>query len=127
MINGSYPQLAVRQAGASFVEVLHNGVKVGIVITSKPQDRYDLVIFVSPLFRIPAGNVLAFYRRLLSLSNGHTDVAQLAIDPNGRMVNLTCVRICAHLDYKEFHYTLNAMTRVQANIGTVLRSEFSVI
>ena len=126
MINGNYPQLPIRQSGASFVEVLHNGVKIGIVITSKPQDRYDLIIFVSPLFKIPSANVLAFYRRLLSLSNGHTDVTQLAIDPNSRTVNLTCVRICAHLDYKEFQYTLNAMTRVQSGIVTALRSEFAV-
>jgi serine/threonine protein kinase len=126
MINASYPQLPIRKSGASFVEVLHKGAKVGIVITSKPQDRYDLIAFVSPIFKIPSVNVLAFYRRLLSLSNGHTDVAQFAIDPNERSVNLTCVRICAHLDYKEFQYTLDAITRVQANIQSALKTEFAV-
>jgi serine/threonine protein kinase len=126
MIDASYPQLPIRKSGASFVEVLHKGAKVGIVITSKPQDRYDLIAFVSPIFKIPSVNVLAFYRRLLSLSNGHTDVAQFAIDPNERSVNLTCVRICAHLDYKEFQYTLDAITRVQANIQSALKTEFAV-
>jgi serine/threonine protein kinase len=126
MMNGSYPQLPVRQSGASFVEVVHHGVKVGIVVTSKPQDRYDLIVFVSPLFKIPAANLLGFYRRLLSLSNGHTDVAQFAIDPAGRMVNLTCVRICAHLDFKEFQYTLDAMSRVHGSVISSLKMEFAV-
>ena len=126
MIDASYPQLPVRKSGASFVELLHKGAKVGIVITSKPQDRYDLIAFVSPIFKIPSVNVLAFYRRLLSLSNGHTDVAQFAIDPNERSVNLTCVRICAHLDFREFQYTLDSITRVQASIHSALRSEFAV-
>ena len=126
MMNGSYPQLPVRKSGASFVELVHRDVKVGIVITSKPRDRYDLAVFVAPLFKMPASNVLAFYRRLLSLSNGHTDVAQFAIDPPGRGVNLTCVRICAHLDFKEFQYTLDAISRVHGNITSALRKEFAV-
>jgi serine/threonine protein kinase len=126
MINGGYPQLPIRNSGASFIELEHRGVKVGIVVTSKPQDRYDLVIFVSPLFKIPTTNVLAFYRRLLSLSNGHTDIAQLAIDAPGRFVNLTCVRICAHLDFKEFQYTLDAMSRVHGSIFHAMRNEFAL-
>ncbi len=126
MIDASYPQLPVRKSGASFVELSHKGSKVGIVITSKPQDRYDLLAFISPILKIPSVNVLAFYRRLLSLSNGHTDVAQFAIDPHERSVNLTCVRICAHLDFREFQYTLDAITRVRADIYSALRSEFAV-
>ena len=126
MIDAAYPQLPIRKSGASFVELSHKGAKVGIVITSKPQDRYDLVAFVSPVLKIPSVNVLAFYRRLLSLSNGHTDVAQFAIDPHERSVNLTCVRICAHLDFREFQYTLDAISRVRADIHSALRSEFAV-
>ena len=126
MINAAYPQLPIRKSGASFVEFLHHAIKMGIVVTSKPQDRYDLIVFVSPLFKIPTTNVLAFYRRLLSLSNGHTDVAQFAIDPHGRSVNLTCVRICAHLDFIEFQYTLDAMSRVHGNMIHAMRSEFAV-
>ena len=125
MINAGYPQLPIRNSGASFVELAHRGVKVGLVVTSKPQDRYDLIVFVSPLFKLPTANILAFYRRLLSLSNGHTDIAQLAIDPEGRSVNLTCVRICAHLDFREFQYTLDAMSRVHGSMITALRSEFA--
>ncbi len=126
MIDTSYPQLPIRKSGASFVELLHKGSKVGIVITSKPLDRYDLIAFVSPIFRIPSVNVLAFYRRLLSLSNGHTDVAQFAIDPHERGVNLTCVRICAHLDFREFQYTLDAFSRVQSSIHSALKNEFAL-
>ena len=126
MISGAYPQLPIRKSGASFVEFIHHGIKMGIVVTSKPQDRYDLIAFVSPLFKIPSTNVLAFYRRLLSLSNGHTDVAQFAIDPNERSVNLTCVRICAHMDFKEFQYTLDAMSRAHGNMTHAIKSEFAL-
>ncbi len=126
MINVNYPQLSVKQSGASFTEFNHRGIRIGIVLTSKPQDRYDLVAFVSPLFKIPASNVLAFYKRLLSLSNGHTDIAQFAVDHNARTVNLTCVRICSHLDYKEFQYTLDSMSRVTATISAALKSEFLI-
>jgi serine/threonine protein kinase len=125
MISDGYPQLPIRKVGASFVELVHKGTKMGIVVTSKPQDRYDLIAIVSPLCKIPSGNVLAFYKRLLSLSNGHTDIAQFAIDTNARAVNLTCVRICAHLDYREFQYTMDAISRVNATIISALRSEFS--
>jgi serine/threonine protein kinase len=126
MMNGAYPQLPVRKAGASFIELTHHGVKTGIVVTSKPQDRYDLIVFVSPLCKIPPTNVLAFYKRLLSLSNGHTDVAQFAIDLPGRIVNLTCVRICTHLDFKEFQYTLDAITRVHGSMIHAMRNEFGI-
>jgi serine/threonine protein kinase len=126
MISANYPQLPIRKAGASFVEVTHNGTKIGLVITSKPQDRYDVVAFVSPLFKIPILNVFAFYKRLLSLSNGHTDIAQFAVDPAGRTVHLTCVRICTHLDYKEFQYTMDAMSRVYSTVVPALRAEFSI-
>jgi|GEM_PF-3877910 len=126
MMNAAYPQLPIRKSGASFVELIHNGIKMGLVVTSKPQDRYDLLAVVSPLCKIPPGNVLAFYQRLLSLSNGHTDVAQIAIDPHARAVNLTCVRICAHLDYKEFQYTMDAISRVNATVISALHGEFSL-
>jgi serine/threonine protein kinase len=127
MISENYPQLPIRKSGASFVELIYNGAKIGLVITSKPQDRYDLAAFVSPVCKIPDVNVLAFYKRLLSLSNGHTDIAQFAIDPVGRAVHLTCVRICTHLDYKEFQYTLDAMSRVRESLVPALQAEFGIM
>lgn len=124
MINVDYPQLPAKKSGPSFVELIHRGAKIGIVVTSKPKDRYDVVAFVCPVFRYLPDRLENLYKRLLVLSNGQTDIAQFAIDHRTHFVNLTCIRICSHLDSREFQYTLDAMSRVVHRIALPLKNEF---
>jgi len=118
--------LAAGKAGPSFTEFVHRGAKIGMLVTAKPKDRYDLVAFISPLFRIPAQNQISLYKRLLVLSNGYTDVAQFAVDHQSNFVNLTCVRICAHLDFKEFQYTLDSISRIATSLASMIKREFAI-
>ncbi|HJZ11999.1 MAG TPA: protein kinase [Acidobacteriota bacterium] len=122
-IRADFPQLSAKKRGAAFVEVQHRGASIGMLVTSKSPGS-DMIAFILPLNSLPAGNLQAYYKRLLVLSNGHTDIAQFAVDQQNQKTNLTCVRMCSHMDYKEFLYTLDAMANVSRNIALPLSVEF---
>jgi serine/threonine protein kinase len=127
LINPQFPVIPVKKGGPGFVEVLHHGIKIGIVVANNPsQSSSDLLILVVPLFRLPDPQRPAFLRKLLILSNGHTDIAQFAVDSKRGFVNLTSVRLCENLDSKEFQYNLDTMSRIAMNIGMPLKAEFGV-
>jgi serine/threonine protein kinase len=126
MTHAEFPQLSATKRGPSFVEVQHRGIAVGILLASKPNSSSDLIAFISPLFRVPSDNLVTFYKRLLILSNGHTDVAQFALDTKNRSVNLTCIRGCAQMEYKDFLYTLDAISNTAKAIGFPLKAEFRI-
>jgi len=124
MIAPNYPLFALGKKGPGFVEVNHHGTQIGILLTSKPNYSSDFVAFIAPLFTLPADQLAPFYRRLLVLSNGHTDVAQFALDHINRRVNLTCVRQSSHMDYREFLYTLDTISALVKGLAMPLKSEF---
>ena len=126
VVNPAFPQFSMKDAGPSAVEVEHRGAKVGILFCTKQRDGADVLAFVSELFPMPSANREAFFKRLLSLSNGHTDVAQFSIDREAGMVHLTCVRACDSLDPVQFQHTLDAMSDAVINLARPLRKEFGV-
>jgi len=126
MVSPDYPQLPPARTGPAFIEVTHRGVKVGILVTAKAKTGLDLIAFISPVFNAPGENLAAFYKRLLIFSNGHSDVGQFALDPESGQVNLTSIRICEYLEFREFQYTLDAFSRIKAQIAAPLKTEFGI-
>lgn len=128
IVNPQFPIIPVKKSGPGFVEVIHHGIKIGIIVANNPSgSASDLLIFVIPLFKFPDSQRAAFLRRLLILSNGHTDVAQFAIDSRRGYVNLTSVRLCENLDSREFQYNLDTMSRIAMNMAMPLKAEFGVV
>lgn len=126
MADAAYPQFALKDSGPSAVEVRHRGIRIGILFCTKERDGGDILAFVSPLFPLPASNRPALYKRLLSLSNGHTDVAQFSIDRLAGMVNLACFRACDSMDQIQFQHTLDVMSETASSLAPPLRKEFGI-
>lgn len=125
-LDPAYPQFSLKDSGPSAVEVKHRGATIGILFCTKERDGADVLAFVCSLFPVPEKNRLQFLKRLLSLSNGHTDVAQFSIDQSTKMVNLTCIRACDALDSAQFQHTLDTMSDAVLNLAMPLRKEFGI-
>ncbi|HSP06469.1 MAG TPA: protein kinase, partial [Acidobacteriota bacterium] len=126
MIDPSFPQFSMKGTAPSAVEIHYHGVKVGILFCTKQRDGGDVLAFVCPLFAVPGTNRPAFLKRLLSLSNGHTDVAQFSIDSAAGMVNVACFRACDSMDPIHFQHTLDVMSETVSGLGQSLRKEFGI-
>jgi len=126
MISPDYPQIPPARSGPAFIEVNHRGVMVGILVTAKAKTGLDMIAFISPVFGVPAENPAGLYKRLLILSNGHSDVGRFGLDPESGHVNLTSIRICEYLEFREFQYTLDAFRRVITQIAIPLKTEFGL-
>jgi serine/threonine protein kinase len=128
MMNPQFPVMTLKKSGPAFVEVLHHGIKIGIIVANNPSHASsDLLILVAPLFKLPEPQRAAFMRKLLILSNGHTDIAQFAVDSRRGFVNLASVRLCENMDSKEFQYHLDTVSRIAMNIGMPLKAEFGAV
>lgn len=125
-IHAEYPQFSTEKGGSKFLELLHENLKVGILIVQKPQTHEDLIVFVAPVFKLPAAPNAAFYKKLLSFSNGHTDVARFAIDEDLKQVNLICIHPCAFLEQQDIQHTLDVIRDAATRVAQSLKRENNI-
>lgn len=125
-IGPDYPQFSTEKTGSKFLELQHGTLKVGMLIVPKPQTHEDLIVFVAPLFKLPVPQNPAFYKKLLSFSNGHTDVTRFAIDEHTKQVNLISIQPCAFLEQQDILQTLDVMQDAASRMAQNLKPQRSI-
>jgi serine/threonine protein kinase len=125
LTNAAFPQL-VHGNGNPYTELVHKGTKVGLMISDDRSDHGEFVVFVAPLFTLPAGHRSNFYRKLLSLSNGLSGIAQFSIDIETHSVNLVCIRRLSNLDPRQFAQTLDQIQDSAEKFMGPLKHEFGI-
>jgi serine/threonine protein kinase len=120
------PQIPTEKGGSKFVEVTHGAVKIGIMVVPKPQTQEDLVLYIASVFKLPADVNPSLYKKLLSLSNGHSDEVRFAIDENTRQVNLICIQPCAFLKQQDVQNTLDMIRDTAGKVAQNLKSEYQI-
>ena|SRR5215470_6385591 len=87
-------------------------------------EEHGVLLFLSPIMRVPERDVEAFYRRLLELSFVATSDAAFAIDKKTEMVFLRILRRLEGLDYDEFDDLLHTIASVADEWDDKLRAQF---
>jgi hypothetical protein len=91
-----------------------------------PRPSGDRIMFVAPLGRLPQENPQRALNKLLSLNNGHTDVARFSLDKDTRTVNLICVRNCSSVDTRQLRFVLDTMSTSFQRLGIPFVNEFGL-